>query len=134
MVNGRKSLKIDDVTIPSEWPYSIACAIFGISKEMVNDYSFPEDLELSIEHVFRMIESDTSKPIPNLSRNIQILRLYFKEGYTLNKIANTYGISTIRVRQIIVRWLRILRHPSKAKYIKYGISAIDKKEETCKEN
>ena len=44
----------------------------------------------------------------------------FKEGYTLESVAKQMGVTRERVRQIIAKGLRRLKHPSRIKYLRYG--------------
>ena len=51
-------------------------------------------------------------------REQSVLRHRFKNGLTLQKTAEAYGITRERIRQIESKALRKLRHPSRSKKLK----------------
>ncbi len=59
----------------------------------------------------------------------EFLIYYYRDGYTLAKIGEICGKTRERVRQIIAKGLRKLRHPARRKYIIYGLKGADMVEE-----
>lgn len=62
-----------------------------------------------------------------------VLHRHYALGQTLACIAKDFGVTRERVRQVEVKALRKLRHPSRMQYILYGLAAVKtKREETEK--
>lgn len=55
-------------------------------------------------------------------REQQTLLMYFKEGKTLAEIGMEYGLTRERIRQIIAKAVRRMRHPARMKLIEYGLA------------
>ena len=47
-----------------------------------------------------------------------ILLFFYKEGKSMAQISKEYNLSVSRIRQILAKSLRMLQHPSRAKYIR----------------
>ena len=54
------------------------------------------------------------------ARELEVVHLYYREEKTLREIANVYNVTPERIRQILAKSLRKLRHPSRSKQIKMG--------------
>lgn len=78
--------------------------------ELLTD--FPDDLQLSIEYAVSLLTE----------REAGVLKLRYQKGLRLDDIGRVYGVSRERIRQILYKALRQLKHPSKWRFIKYGIS------------
>lgn len=79
-----------------------------------------EDPQLSAE-LEKMIDS-----LPD-ERGREIIRRRFFRNETWKKIAEDFGLSSARVRQIGVRALRQLRHPKRMKYVEgVELQSLDK--------
>ena len=55
------------------------------------------------------------------NREAEIIKQRYKENKTLKAIADYYGVTEERVRQILNKALRKLRHPNVIKYIELGL-------------
>ena len=55
-----------------------------------------------------------------LEREQDMLRLRYQEHKTLQEIGDQYGLSRERIRQIVAKGVRKLRHPSRLSYIRDG--------------
>lgn len=90
-------------------------------------YNLLEDIYYNTEHQY-LREEVTPDQIKGLWHILQtltpreqemILKKY-RDEMTLEEVANDYGLTRERIRQIIVKGLRKLRHPVRIKYIKDG--------------
>lgn len=75
----------------------------------------PEDWELSLEYVFTVGLTE---------REAKIVKQRYQQGMTYESIGMAHGVTRERVRQIDAKALRKLRHPSRWRYIQYGITAV----------
>ena len=68
-------------------------------------------------------------------RELTCLQLYFRDGKTLEQCGKELGLTRERIRQIVSKGLRKLRHPARMKLIRNGFngSEIKKLEEQEKE-
>ena len=101
-----------------EWPYGLLEAVFIGGSLPVMPESFPEDLNASVEYAVNLLDESISR----------VLYERFKQGMTLEAISQIHGVSRERIRQIVDKGLRKLRHPSICRYIRYGVSGVLRKE------
>lgn len=105
-----------------------------------NKYSFPDIKNCKMEagwpnnlidsvwgetlpiYVTRDICAGVEKAIESLQnkREQECVYMYFKDGMTLKQISDKYGVTVERIRQIIAKALRKLRHPARSQFIKHG--------------
>lgn len=83
------------------YPYNIAYAIFCDERALGICVNF---VESALEEMLTPREGE-------------ILRLRFRDGFTLQKCGEVCGVRPERIRQIQARALRYLRHPSRIKLI-----------------
>lgn len=57
-------------------------------------------------------------------REQRVLSLYYKDESTLEKVGKSEGVTRERIRQVLAKSLRKLRHPSRLKYIQRGYKII----------
>ena len=98
------------------YPYNLIREVFG---ENIPLDKLAQNMERNFEHIMRTI--------PEVEAKMVLLR--YRDGQTIQEIANQYQSSTKQVRQNIHRSLRLLRHPSRTRYILHGYEEINKKEE-----
>lgn len=85
------------------------------------DMFFADDADVDIDYIEEHFDENFTALLETLSpRERDCIHLYFKDGYTLEAIAKQMGVTRERVRQIISKGLRRLKHPSKIKYLRYG--------------
>lgn len=53
-------------------------------------------------------------------REQEVLHMYYEEEKTLEEIGKVFGVGRERIRQIVAKGLRKLRHPSRSRQIRYG--------------
>lgn len=53
-------------------------------------------------------------------REENCIRLYYESGKNLEEVGNIYNVTRERIRQVIAKGVRKLRHPSRANYIRNG--------------
>lgn len=87
--------------------------VYQISLE-IEGHKTPEELVQDTEKK-EVLQHAISTLTPRQER---IIKMYFYEDKTIAEIATTEGVTTERIRQIINRALRILRHPLRAKKLK----------------
>lgn len=59
-------------------------------------------------------------------RTQTMLRLYYKEEWTLDTVGKEVGLTRERVRQVLARAVRQLRHPSRFKMLVYGLDGYER--------
>ena len=124
-VNGihyNKSFK----TLPEAEEYLHNLQFFN-KREVLNypdnliDMLFSNDDDVDIDYIEEHFDENFTALLETLTlRERECIRLYFKEGYTLESIAKQKGVTRERVRQIIAKGLRRMKHPAKLKYLRYG--------------
>lgn len=97
-----------------EWPYGLLEAVFTGGSLPGLPESFPPDLNASVEYAVNLLDANIS----------HIMYERFKQGMTLEAISQIHGVSRERIRQIVDKGLRKLRHPSICRYIRYGVSGV----------
>lgn len=65
--------------------------------------------------------------IPGERRPAKILAPWFRGGMTLQGIGDEFGVSRERVRQLIDKYIKVLRGPDILRYLKCGIEGIPEK-------
>ena len=95
-------------TMNCPYPHNLICAVAG--KEIPSD-DLPQDFEQSVEYVLENLLDQ---------RESFMLVLRYMRGMSNREIGLYYGLATQRIRQIIDKSLRKLRHPSRYKYLVYG--------------
>lgn len=97
-----------------EWPLNLYVHVFGQPRPA--ETPEPTDYQESVEYVLASLTE----------REREALTKRYKNGFTLQAIADCFGVTRERVRQIIVKAERRLRHPSRANYLVYGMSWVEK--------
>ena len=60
-------------------------------------------------------------------RERDITHLYYRDGKTLEEIGKIYGVTRERIRQVVAKAVRKLKHPSRRKYIELGVLGVIEK-------
>lgn len=90
-------------------------AVFGLEDEMLLDL-IPDDVKETVEYI---LSNDDGRGLNEQER--KVLKEYYFEGMTYDDIAEEFGLTRERIRQIIAKGLRKLRHPARAAILKQGI-------------
>lgn len=113
------SLKIEDTIAYPVWPYNLLDAIFTTKMDPdqdVIDYPLtPNQLE-GFCYVFERYLTEREKVCINL---------YFKDERSLEECGKHLNVGKERVRQIIAKAIRKLRHPSRSNIIRYGTDVLE---------
>lgn len=97
------------------YPYNLIQEVFG--KKMPRD-KLVQNVERNFEHIMLTIPEDEAR----------MVQLRYREGYTVQEISRQYHVTPEQVRQRIRHSLRLLRHPSRTRYILYGYEEIKERE------
>lgn len=95
-------------TIDYPYPHNLICAVSG--KDIPQE-ALPSDFEESVEYVLENLLDQCES---------YMLVLRYMRGMSNREIGEFYGLTTQRIRQIIDKSLRRLRHPSRYKYLAFG--------------
>ena len=77
----------------------------------------PADFEISLEYTLWKLSKQHE-------RGVEILLKRYRDKKSYEQIGNEYGVTRERVRQIVARMIRYLRHPSRLNIIRHGISGM----------
>lgn len=77
-------------------------------------YPIPEDLNQSLSYVLAGMTE----------REYFVLYAYYYEGKFYGEIAKTVGVTRERIRQLIEKSLRKLRHPTRIEFLIYGVKGM----------
>lgn len=102
----------ENLTLPLDPYRNFYTYFFGI--KYIKEIEFPPDLEESVELAINCLNE----------RAQDIIRKYFFEFMTLEQIAKSYSISIQRIRQILTKSFRVMRHRY-CNEIKYGIKKAE---------
>lgn len=102
-----------------------------MNTDTTTEYPFPENLVSAIfgGRSVEVLNSDQLKGVKYIlstlgEREQAVIIKRFKDGYTLREVGEHLKLSPERIRQIEVKALRKLRHPSRFKYITDGYSIV----------
>lgn len=99
--------EIKNCKMEAGWPNNLIDSVWG---ETLPIYA-THDIYAGVE---KAIESLQNK------REQECIYWYFKNGMTLKEISTVYGLTVERIRQIMSKALRKLRHPARCQFIRYG--------------
>lgn len=95
------------------WPYNLLDAIFHDEWQE----TLSEDQLSGLQYVLNLLDE----------RSRECVYAYYADGRTLQETGAMFGISRERVRQILTKTFRILRHPTKAEYLLYGFEGAQRR-------
>lgn len=97
--------------------------IYGIHEEDWEEFFIPKDAMESYEYV--------SKDLTE--REQKVIELYYFEEMTLEEVGKVFSVTRDRIRQIIAKAIRKLRHPSRRNILSIGIGEWNRQQEIAKE-
>lgn len=107
----------------SPWPYNLLDAIISMpGKEQQWETVVNDDQMDGLKEAMKSLTE----------REYSCVFLYYKDGKTFDHIGSEFGITRERARQIIVKAIRKLRHPSRLNIIRYGTELVEKSYELHK--
>lgn len=108
------------------WPYNllddIVCPYVN-NRERAEDEYWNETLNASQEEGLRMVLDGLSE------RERECVYYYYKDGLTLEGVGEKYGVSRERIRQILAKAVRKMRHPARRRLIDYGPDMVAEESE-----
>ena len=112
---------VSNTKMENPWPYNLLDAVLGQSYTLSGA---PRTIVDRVSDDDIMATLDTLNPREKLG-----ILSYFRDGMTLKEIGELpeFNVRSERVRQIITRAVYLLRHPSRAKVLRYG-SELAKRE------
>lgn len=104
------------------YPFNLIAAVLGEDIQLIMSLEMDEDRSIAIQYALSTLQ-------PNRKMAID---MFFRQGMSKREIGNAWGVTQPAVREQIARALRNLRHPSRSKFIKYGMhGAIERMEESA---
>lgn len=132
-LRGRRPLPAQYIgrTYEAPWPYNLLDAI-------VRPSWYPGHREDDEDHYWKDIISmdqmnGLTEAMSSLApREKEALLVYFREGLNLEEAGKHFGVTRERVRQIIAKAVRKLRHPSRSRLITLGVQGAALRNENKK--
>lgn len=115
-------------TYEAPWPYNLLDDLVGakIYGHREHEEDFWDEI-ISDDQMNGLNEALASLTL----REQDAIKLYYQDGLNLEESGKHFGVTKERVRQIIAKAVRKLRHPSRLKLIQYGAKGV-KQESECK--
>lgn len=89
------------------YPYNLLCAVLGEEPE-----TLAEDFEASVEYVLMSTLTE---------RECGVIRQRYKDGLTYEECGKAWGVTRERIRQVEIKTIRKLRHPSRLQFLRLGV-------------
>lgn len=104
-------------TIEAPWPYNLLDDLINPYGQARWDSVINDDQLAGLEYAISTLDDRTQKLIYG----------YYRDGMTLHEVAQANGITAERVRQIVAKGVRFLRHPMKRKFVELGLEGAKAK-------
>lgn len=91
------------------WPYNLVTDVVG-TDDSLNGVELTEDQITGLEYVLKDLTD----------REQRCVLRYYRDEIGYDEIGKEQHVTRERIRQVIIKGLRKLRHPAKVKYIKQG--------------
>ncbi len=101
----------DIVNLFASWQEKLYEAVCGLNENSINVIDMPPDVNESIETVMQQLNE----------REQKILIMHYKNGEDYQDIADDFGVSRERIKQLENRALKKMRKPQLFNKLKYGI-------------
>lgn len=97
----------------SPWPYNLVDEVLAYDFSSGIPFVLTEEQETGLDMALNTLPERTRA----------LLLKYYRDGVDHEKCAREYGVTRERIRQIITKGVRTLRHPSRVNLILYGPDA-----------
>ena len=114
----QKYNRYNDPICNVDWREELVCAVYGVDAPTEQ---YPVDFDESVDAALNSLQE----------RERDVLLKYFRDGLTLKRIGEDYGLTDNRVRQIRDMAERKLRHPTRYRIIKNGLFAETVNAQNC---
>lgn len=107
----------------ADWPYNLLEEIFNgwCFDTDSSTWKEPSEMEILTQGLTQDQMNGLSFAIETLTdREQKCLLLYYREGWDLGRIGKEFGVTRERIRQVIAKAVRKLRHPTRSKYVIKG--------------
>jgi len=95
--------------------------IFNCDDKTTEVYDvMPPDAYETIAHIF-----ENRERVGLTEREVSVLNNYYFEEKTLEEVGKLYGVTRERIRQILAKALRKLRHPQRRNLLENGMAYLD---------
>ena len=95
----------------AEWPMNFTDHLFGFCED--SDRRLPDDYSGSLEYVLITMLTEVEQ---------KAIRLRYQEGLTYREMSEVLGVERGKVEPILRKAFRKLRHPTRSRYLLYGVS------------
>lgn len=99
--------------------------IFGIHDSAWEEFIIPDDAAEAYDYLAPKVLKE---------REQRMISLYYFDEMTLEQVGKIYNLSRDRVRQLILKGIRKLRHPQHAKVLSMGLKEYQEHEAIMKQN
>lgn len=100
------------------WRVKLCKDVFKYDETQIPELP-PDDFDDSVDYAV--------ETLPEKEKEVVLLR--YKEGLSLKAIGDRKGLTRERIRQMQVKALQFLRHPSRIDYFKLGKKSVEQKKE-----
>lgn len=102
------------------------CDVFGINPKSNDVYQILTSDANEQREIWAWISSGADNRLT--PRELQVLKMTYDDYMSLDDIAQEFGVTKERIRQIRAKLQRKLRHPKSANKLRYGLGYISKEE------
>ena len=100
------------------WPENFFRSVFRDDTYDSWKENIPQDLDASIKYVLEETLTE---------RETYVLLAFFKERVPMRAVGIPLGVKGERCRQIKEKAIRKIRHPSRKKYLQYGLAEVERR-------
>lgn len=99
----------------------------------VIDMLFGDDDSIDIDYIENNFDKNLESVLETLrEREARMFRKIWKDGYILEAVAQQEGVTKERVRQIVAKAGRRLRHPARLRVLRYGKEVMELQDDITK--
>lgn len=102
--------KFKDATPTMCWQEDLWCDAMGVNAKNTSLASVPADVQETVEIALETLTE----------REKKALIMYYRDGMEWEEIGTVFGVGRERVRQIMLKAMRKMRHPSRLNYLYLG--------------